>query len=179
MSTVLTVGDIVNLQAPILREETSILTAIDKLLDSKLNGAAVCDKNEQLIGFLSTHDIMVEMWCRNNQLQETTTVGELMNTDVMVIDASVRLSDALEYLALDMAQLYPTTDSGYVTNMTTLTVEERAKSIKVSKPQILPVLDKGQYVGLISRHEVLTGIRSLCEGNADITTAGMATVSTA
>ncbi|GAL12290.1 formate efflux transporter [Vibrio astriarenae] len=50
---------------------------------------------------------------------------------------------------------------GYATQMTTLSLEERAKSMKVNKPQILPVLNKGQYVGVVSRQEVLKALRTL------------------
>ncbi|WP_413111785.1 CBS domain-containing protein [Thaumasiovibrio sp. DFM-14] len=179
MNNALTVGDIANLQAPTLRVDTSLPAAIDILLGHKINGAPVCDTNGSLIGFLSAHDIMVEFWCKDHQLDNSVKVGDLMKTNVAVIEASERLSDALEYLALDMKQLYPTTDMGYATEMTTLSVEERAKSMKVSKPQILPVLDKGQYVGVISRHEVLNAIRLLFDGSANLSIADIVTANTA
>ncbi|MBY5948723.1 CBS domain-containing protein [Photobacterium rosenbergii] len=161
MSALLTVRDIVNTQAPTLSIETSLPAAIDVLSKNHINGAPVCDANGQLVGFLSAHDIMVEMWCQDYLPDEDVTVGNLMKTDLVTMDIEDRLTDALEFLALDKEQLYPTTAMGYATQMTTLSLEERAKSIKVNKPQILPIMENGKYVGVVSRQEVLKALRAL------------------
>ncbi|WEM43015.1 CBS domain-containing protein [Photobacterium sp. DA100] len=161
MSALLTVRDIVNTQAPTLGVEASLPSAIDVLSKNHINGAPVCDASGQLVGFLSAHDIMVEMWCQDYLPDDDVTVGNLMKTDLVTMDIEDRLTDALEYLALDKDQLYPTTAMGYATQLTTLSLEERAKSIKVNKPQILPVLDNGKYVGVVSRQEVLKALRAL------------------
>ncbi|MGR5065584.1 CBS domain-containing protein [Photobacterium sp. DNB22_13_2] len=161
MSALLTVRDIVNTQAPTLSVETSLPSAIDVLSKNHINGAPVCDVDNNLVGFLSAHDIMIEMWCQDYLPDEDVTVGNLMKTDLVTMDIEDRLTDALEFLALDKEQLYPTTAMGYATQMTTLSLEERAKSIKVNKPQILPVLENGKYVGVVSRQEVLKALRAL------------------
>ncbi|PSW13899.1 CBS domain-containing protein [Photobacterium sanctipauli] len=161
MSALLTVRDIVNTQAPTLSTDTNLPTAIDVLSKNHINGAPVCDESGNLIGFLSAHDIMVEMWCQDYLPDEDVSVGTLMKTDLVTMDIDDRLTDALEYLALDKEQLYPTTAMGYATQMTTLSLEERAKSIKINKPQILPVLEQGRYVGVVSRQEVLRALRAL------------------
>ncbi|MEZ9231354.1 CBS domain-containing protein [Vibrio amylolyticus] len=161
MSALLTVKDIVNSQAPTLRADSTLPAAIDVLSTNRINGAPVCDENGGLIGFLSAHDVMVEMWCEDYLPNEQVTVSDLMKTDLITIDINDRLTDVLEFLALDKDQLYPTTSMGYATQLTTLSVEERAKTIKVSKPQILPVLENGQFAGVVSRLEVLTALRAL------------------
>ncbi len=161
MSAVLTVRDIVNPDTPTMRVDTSLSMAIDILMDNQLNGAPVCNANNELVGFISAHDVMIEMWCQDYIPDNSVKVGDLMKTDVVTMDIEDRLTDALEYLAIDKEQLYPTTSMGYATQFTTLSVEERAKSIKVSKPQILPVMNKGRYVGVVSRQEVLKALRSL------------------
>ncbi|MCW8335599.1 CBS domain-containing protein [Vibrio sp. SCSIO 43135] len=161
MSALLTVSDIVNPQAPVLTADASLPVAIDMLLKNQINGAAVCDSEGNLQGFFSAHDVMVEMWCQDYIPDQDVTVGSLMKTDVVSIKANDRLTDVMEFLALDKEQLYPTTSMGYATRLTTLSVEERAKSIKVNRPQILPVVDAGKYVGTVSRKEVLAGLRTL------------------
>ncbi|MCK6262718.1 CBS domain-containing protein [Vibrio sp. ZSDE26] len=161
MSALLTVRDIVNTQAVSLNVDMNLSTAIDLLSRNTINGAPVCDAKGDLVGFLSAHDVMVEMWCQDYIPENSVKVGDLMKTDLVTMDIEDRLTDVMEYLALDKDQLYPTSAMGYATQLTTLSVEERAKTIKVSKPQILPVLNKGKYVGVVSRQEVLKGLRTL------------------
>ncbi|MGL6313960.1 CBS domain-containing protein [Vibrio sp. WXL103] len=174
MSALLTVRDIVNSQAPTFSVDTSLSSAIDLLIEHQTNGAPVLDAEGQLVGFLSAHDVMVEMWCQDYLPDYTVKVGHLMKTDVVTMNLEDRLTDALEELALDKEQLYPTSGMGYATQMTTLSLEERAKSIKVNKPQILPVLDQGQYVGVVSRQEVLKALRSLFNDSPSQTTEATA-----
>lgn len=161
MSALLTVRDIVNSQAPTLSADSTLPAAIDVLSNNHMNGAPVCDATGNLVGFLSAHDVMVEMWCEDYLPNEKVTVSDLMKTDLITIDINDRLTDVLEFLALDKEQLYPTTSMGYATQMTTLSVEERAKTIKVNKPQVLPVLENGQLAGVVSRQEILIALRSL------------------
>ncbi|WGV99432.1 CBS domain-containing protein [Vibrio sp. YMD68] len=161
MNALLTVRDIFNAQAPSLSADTSLSSAIDLLSKNRINGAPVCDPNGGLLGFLSAHDVMVEMWCQDYIPENDVKVADLMKTDLVTIDIDERLTHVLEYLALDKEQLYPSSAMGYATQLTTLSVEERAKSIKVNKPQILPVLENGKYVGVVSRQEVLKALRSL------------------
>ncbi|MGF1721396.1 CBS domain-containing protein [Vibrio kyushuensis] len=161
MSALLTVRDIVNPQAVSLNTDMKLSSAIDLLSENSINGAPVCNANGDLVGFLSAHDVMVEMWCQNYIPENDVTVADLMKTDLVTMDINDQLTDVLEYLALDKDQLYPTSAMGYATQLTTLSVEERAKEIKVNKPQILPVIDNGRYVGVVSRQEVLKGLRTL------------------
>lgn len=161
MSALLTIKDIVNTQAPVLNVDATLPFAIDVLSQHRVNGAPVCNDKGDLIGFLSAHDIMVEMWCQDYIPDSDVHVANLMKTDLVTVDVNDRLTDVLEFLALDKDQLYPTTAMGYATQMTTLSVEERAKTIKVNKPQILPVTDQGKFVGVVSRQEVLKALRTL------------------
>ena len=161
MSALLTVRDIVNAQATTLSADATLSSAIDVLSKNHVNGAPVCDANGSLIGFLSAHDIMVEMWCQDYLPDHGVRVRDLMKTDLVTLDIDDRLTDVIDFLALDKEQLYPTSAMGYATQLTTLSLEERAKSIKVNKPQILPVIQQGEYVGVVSRQEVLKALRTL------------------
>ncbi|MDG3086345.1 CBS domain-containing protein [Vibrio hannami] len=161
MSNLLTVRDILNVDSPVLAPDMPIAMAIDMFVNNSTKGAPVCDATGSLVGFLSAHDIMVEMWCQDYQPDTKVTVQELMKSELVTLDIESPLTDVIELLALDKDQLYPVTEMGYATELSTLSLEQRAKVMKVHKPQILPVLDNGKFAGVISRHEILQSIRTL------------------
>ena len=131
------------------------------LLDNHFTSAPVIGIDNRLVGFLSAHDVMVDLWCQDYLPAKEQTVADVMNRDVVAIDANERLVDVVEFLCIDKDQLYPTTSMGMTTRVTSLSLEERAKSIKVNKPQILPVLENGLMVGVVTRKEVLKALRPI------------------
>ncbi|MFS1415096.1 hypothetical protein BCU70_03565 [Vibrio sp. 10N.286.49.C2] len=155
----ITVKQIMNNQPITLSTETITSVALDTLLDNNLTSAPVIDDNLRLIGFLSVHDVMVDLWCENYIPQEEQKVVDIMNRNVVSISSKETLVNVIEALSIDKEQLFPTTSMGYATSMTTLSLEERAKAMKVAKPQVLPVLEDGKLVGSISRLEVMRAVR--------------------
>lgn len=155
------VKDIMNPKPVTIRAETPIAIALDVLLDNNVTSAPVVDVQNRLVGFFSAHDVMVELWCEDYIPVKDQKVVDIMSRDVVAIDAGDRLVDVVEFLCIDKEQLYPTSNMGIATRMTSLSLEERAKSIKVSKPQVLPVLENGQMVGVVTRTEVLKALRPI------------------
>lgn len=155
------VKDIMNPKPVTISAETPIAIALDVLLDNNVTSAPVVDVQNRLVGFFSAHDVMVELWCEDYIPVKDQKVVDIMSRDVVAIDAGDRLVDVVEFLCIDKEQLYPTSSMGIATRMTSLSLEERAKSIKVSKPQILPVLENGQMVGVVTRTEVLKALRPI------------------
>lgn len=155
------VKDIMNPKPVTISAETPIAIALDVLLDNNVTSAPVVDVQNRLVGFFSAHDVMVELWCEDYIPVKDQKVVDIMSRDVVAIDAGDRLVDVVEFLCIDKEQLYPTSNMGIATRMTSLSLEERAKSIKVSKPQVLPVLENGQMVGVVTRTEVLTALRPI------------------
>ncbi|AYF22138.1 formate transporter FocA [Vibrio parahaemolyticus] len=153
------VKDIMNPKPVTLSVEMPVAAALDTLLDNNLTSAPVVDLHNRLVGFFSTHDVMVELWCQDYIPVKDQKVVDLMSRDVVAIDAGDRLVDVVEFLCIDKEQLYPTSSMGIATRLTSLSLEERAKSMKVSKPQVLPVLENGQMVGVVTRQEVLKALR--------------------
>ena len=153
------VKEIMNPSPVTLSVEMPVSTALDTLLDNNLISAPVVDIENRLVGFFSAHDVMVELWCQDYIPAQEQKVVDLMSRDVVAIDANDRLVDVVEFLCIDKEQLYPTTSMGMATRFTSLSLEERAKSIKVSKPQVLPVLENGLMVGVVTRNEVLKALR--------------------
>lgn len=155
------VKDIMNPKPVTISAETPIAIALDVLLDNNVTSAPVVDVQNRLVGFFSAHDVMVELWCEDYIPVKDQKVVDIMSRNVVAIDAGDRLVDVVEFLCIDKEQLYPTSSMGIATRMTSLSLEERAKSIKVSKPQVLPVLENGQMVGVVTRTEVLTALRPI------------------
>ncbi|NRF29111.1 formate transporter FocA [Vibrio coralliilyticus] len=161
MNNLLFVKDIMNNDPVTLTPEMSTPAAIDTLLENHVVSAPVVDAEERLIGFFSAHDVMVDLWCQDYIPVEGQKVVDLMSRDVIAISVNDKLIDVAEFLCIDKEQLYPTTSIGIATTFTSLSLEERAKSIKVHKPHVLPILDNGKFVGVVTREDVLKALRTI------------------
>lgn len=168
MSNTILVKNIMNTNPTTLTAEMMIPTAIDILLDNQIISAPVVDSEQRLIGFFSAHDVMVDLWCQDYLPSEGQKVVDLMTRDVVAVDVTDKLVDVAEFLCIDKEQLYPTTSMGIATRFCTLSLEERAKSMKVSKPHVLPVLENGQFVGVVTRVNVLDALRNVYGERASI-----------
>lgn len=161
MNNNLTALDIMNSTPVVLRADMPTPTAIDTLLDNHLASAPVCDIDGRLVGFFSAHDVMVDLWCQDYIPNANQKVVDLMSREVVAIDSKDKLVDIAEFLCIDKEQLYPTTSMGMATRFTTLSLEERAKSMKVHQPHVLPVLENGKLVGVVTRDAVLAALRPI------------------
>ncbi len=161
MSTNILVQDIMNPNPITLSADVHTPTAIDTLLDNHIISAPVVDVEGRLVGFFSAHDVMVDLWCQDYLPVSGQKVVDLMSRDVVAIDVSDKLVDVAEFLCIDKEQLYPTTSVGIATRFSTLSLEERAKSMRVSKPHVLPVLDNDKLVGVVTRENVLAALRNI------------------
>ncbi|MDN3680741.1 formate transporter FocA [Vibrio tapetis subsp. quintayensis] len=169
MNTNTTVKTLINAPAFSLQADMPTELAIDSLVGQNLNGAAVTDKSGRLVGFFSLHDVLVELWCQDYIPVKGQKVVDLMSRDVVAIDANDSLVNIAEYICLDKDQLYPTTDMGIATSFNTLSLEERAKSLKNTKPKSYPVLDGDTFIGTVTRIDVMRALRSVYGEKADAT----------
>ncbi|MFM2586844.1 formate transporter FocA [Vibrio sp. TBV020] len=161
MNNNITAKNVMNSNPLILRAEMLTPVAIDSLLEHRQVSAPVCDIEGRLVGFFSAHDIMVDLWCQDYIPAKEQKVVDIMARDVIAIDVNDKLVDIAEFLCVDKDQLYPTTSMGIATQLTTLSLEERAKAMKVSKPHVLPVLEDGKLVGVITREDILNALRPI------------------
>ncbi|MGX9418250.1 formate transporter FocA [Vibrio sp. RC27] len=138
-----------------------VALAVDVLLDNQLTGAPVVNVEGRVVGFFSTHDVMVELWCQDYIPAEDQKVVDLMSRDVVAVDIKERLIDIAEYLSVDREQLYPTTSVGIATSFSSLSVEERAKTSKLNRPYVMPVMEDGHLVGTITRQQVFQALRPI------------------
>lgn len=167
MNTNTTVKTLINAPAFSLQADMPTELAVDSLVGQNLNGAAVTDKSGRLVGFFSLHDVLVELWCQDYIPVKGQKVVDLMSRDVVAIDANDSLVNIAEYICLDKDQLYPTTDMGIATSFNTLSLEERAKSLKNTKPKSYPVLEGDTFIGTVTRIDVIRALRSVYGEKAD------------
>ena len=161
MNTNTIIKTIMNTNPTTLSVEMPTAVAIDTLLDAQQVSAPVCDLEGRLVGVFSIHDVMVDLWCQDYIPTAGQKVVDLMSRDVVAIDANDKLVDVAEFLCIDKEQLYPTSSMGIATRFTTLSLEERAKAMKVSQPHMLPVLENGTMVGVLTRAEVMQALRPI------------------
>ncbi|QFT12732.1 formate transporter FocA [Vibrio sp. THAF190c] len=161
MNTNTIIKTIMNTSPTTLSVEMPTAVAIDTLLDAQQVSAPVCDLEGRLVGVFSIHDVMVDLWCQDYIPTTGQKVVDLMSRDVVAIDANDKLVDVAEFLCIDKEQLYPTSSMGIATRFTTLSLEERAKAMKVSQPHMLPVLENGTMVGVLTRAEVMQALRPI------------------
>lgn len=161
MKNSVTVQTIMDTHPITLNADTLVSQAIDTLVDHTVSAAPVVDKEGRLIGIFSAHDVMVELWCQDYLPNIEQKVVELMKSDVIAIKTDDSLVDVAEFFCIDKEQLFPTTSMGIATQFTNLSIEDRAKSMKVSKPHVLPVLADGKLVGVLNRNHVLAELRSI------------------
>ena len=146
-----------------LRANMPITEAISLLTKSNTQGAPVLDETGVLVGFLSFHDVMVDLWCQYYAPNQEKVVADLMSSKVTSINSTETLYNIVELLCIDKNQLYPTSNMGISTtnNLSSISVEERAKSMNITNHQVLPVLDNGALVGVITRLEVIQALQPL------------------
>lgn len=161
MKNTITAKDIMNTQPAILSADMPIPLAMDSLEDRDMTSAPVCNIDGNLVGFLSAHDIMIDLWCEGYLPVDDKKVVDIMTRDVIAINSSEKLINIVELFCIDKEQLYPVSSGGIATSFTLLSLEERAKAASVNKPQVLPVIEEGKFVGVITRKEVLNALRPI------------------
>ncbi|MBU2713814.1 formate transporter FocA [Zooshikella harenae] len=159
MSTKQTVKSILQHSVFSLKVDMPTAVAIDKLLECDLEGAPVVNNEGQLVGFFSIHNVLVDLWCQGYIPVENQKVVDLMSRDIMAINANDSLVDLVEFMCIDKEKLFPVTDSGIATHLSTLSLEERAKQMNVARPHILPVVEEGKLIGLITLADVARALR--------------------
>lgn len=153
--------DIMTSNPIVLSADMPIEKALSLLSDKNIQGSPVIDTKGSLVGFLSVHDIMVDLWCQYYSPNKGQVVSDLMNKELDSIEANESLFNIIELLCIDKKQLYPTSNMGIGTanHLSSVSLEQRAKETATTKHQILPVLDQGVLVGVITRVEIT---KALC-----------------
>ncbi|MDP5255266.1 MULTISPECIES: formate transporter FocA [unclassified Vibrio] len=155
------VKDLMTTPALTLSATLSVPKAMDFLFEHHIDGAPVTDGQGHLLGYFSLHDVLLDLWCQDYLPDDQQTVADLMQTEVIAVDAQESLINIAEFLCIDKTQIYPTTDNGIAITLNHLSIEERAKQHMAHRPHHLPVLDNQKLVGVLPRQAVAKALRAV------------------
>ena len=156
-----TIKQFMNTTPFVLRPDMPVEIALDQLMDRNLSGAVVINQTNDVLGFFSEHEVLVELWCEDYIPESGRKVADLMKTDIVSVAPSDTLLELAEFYAIDKERLYPTTDMGIATSFTTLSVNDRAREMRIAKPRILPVIENNKLVGIVTRDNVIQHLRAI------------------
>ncbi|GDY26900.1 formate transporter FocA [Agarivorans sp. Toyoura001] len=155
----MTVADIMSPADNALSPDMTIASACDALLAQEAPGAVVVNESNELQGFISELEILRKLWLEDYRKPSTTTVASIMQKDIMTVAPNHNLLKLAEYMSVDVAQVYPVSDSGVLLSSTHQPLEERLRNSSVYRPKVFPVVENGKLVGVVTRHQVLKALR--------------------
>ncbi len=89
----LTIRDVMTVDVTTLTESTPITEALRTLIDGKISGAPVINKDRQIVGVVSEVDLLSLFW-----ESDAETVGNVMTADPVCFDADRPLVDVVDCL---------------------------------------------------------------------------------
>jgi CBS domain-containing protein len=126
MLSKITIADYMSKHLVTLTEETSVLDAIQKLLNHKVTSAPVLDAQKRLVGMFSEKDSMkVVLECAYNQSM-SGKVGEYMSMDIVTVDANASIVDLASRFEASSVRSYPVYDDNQLVGLISRTDVLRA-----------------------------------------------------
>jgi CBS-domain-containing membrane protein len=151
-----TAKDIMTRDVITVTPDTDITQATKILLERRINGLPVVDKNQRLVGIVCQSDMIAQ--------QQRIPIPSLFT----LLDGYITLSSAKHFekevqkIAATLVAQAMTADPVTVKPDTSL--EEIAHLMVGKKLHTLPVVDKGKLVGIVGKEDML---RTLMTGNAE------------
>ena len=151
-----TVQDIMTRDVITVTPDTDITQATKILLEHRINGLPVVDKNQRLVGIVCQSDMIAQ--------QQRIPLPSLFT----LLDGYITLSSAKHFekevakIAATQVLHAMTADPVTVTPDTSL--EEIAQLMVVKKLHTLPVVDNGELVGIVGKEDML---RTLMGGSSE------------
>ena len=151
-----TAKDIMTSDVITVTPDTDITQATKILLEQRINGLPVVDKNQRLVGIVCQSDMIAQ--------QQRIPIPSLFT----LLDGYITLSSAKHFekevqkIAATLVAQAMTADPVTVKPDTSL--EEIAHLMVGKKLHTLPVVDKGELVGIVGKEDML---RTLMTGNAE------------
>lgn len=151
-----TAKDIMTRDVITVTPDTDITQATKILLERRINGLPVVDKNQRLVGIVCQSDMIAQ--------QQRIPLPSLFT----LLDGYITLTSAKQFekevqkIAATLVAQAMTADPVTVKPDTSL--EEIAHLMVGKKLHTLPVVDKGKLVGIVGKEDML---RTLMTGNAE------------
>ena len=132
-------------------EEDSIENVLKILVDNKISGVPIVNKDMEVVGFISDGDIMKFIAKQDPRIIDMTSF-----VTVWYVSESLdqKMDDLLNINVMELATtkiIYATPDQS---------VDEVARTLGKKRIKKLPVIQDGKLVGVISRHNIIRFIIS-------------------
>lgn len=150
----LTVNDIMQVQTLTFTADRCIYQALAMLSEQSLSAAPVLDSKQQLIGFVSEQDILRLLWSEEYSSELNYQLNDVMQTEILTVDASQPITTLLEFMVVDKEKLFPVSSSGMLMSSQYQSYEQRLKAATAQRPSIYPVIHDGKMCGIISRKQL-------------------------
>jgi len=102
-----TVRDYMSANLITFAPDTDILTAINRLIEKRISGAPVVDKQGNLVGILSEKDCLRVALQASYHGESAGTVAEYMHADVRTVDADANIADVAAMFLNEEYRRYP------------------------------------------------------------------------
>ncbi|GLT17578.1 CBS domain-containing protein [Vibrio zhanjiangensis] len=115
----LKVKDYMTLQAVKFSPEMSLSVALEKMLKSNYLGGPVINDKQEVIGFLSGHDLLDKMVKASYYCQETYSVSDCMHTEVISVRSDTSIIELADMMKSGKPKVYPVIDNGKLVGIIT------------------------------------------------------------
>lgn len=115
----LKVRDYMTLQAVTFRPEMSLSAALEKVMKSSYLGGPVINEKEEVIGFLSGHDLLDKLVKVSYYCQDTHIVSDCMHPDVIAVGPDTSIIELADMMQVGKPKVYPVIDNGKLVGIIT------------------------------------------------------------
>ncbi|PKG39955.1 formate transporter FocA [Psychromonas sp. Urea-02u-13] len=150
----LIVSDIMQPQTLLFSADSCIYQALAVLSEQTLSAAPVVNDKEQLIGFVSEQDILRLLWSEEYSADLNYQLKDVMQTEILTVDASQAITTLLEFMVVDKEKLFPVNQSGMLMSSQYQSYDQRLKAASANRPSIYPVIHEGKICGIITRKQL-------------------------
>ena len=134
--------------------------AVSKLAKAGQDGAPVVDQQGKLAGFFSTHDLLVELWCRHYLKGHTIQIQQLMRTELETVSPNDSILNLAECMCIDYGTLS-------LASKTMKSTTELVREQQVKRPRQYPVVKQGRLVGMVTRQHVVDALSGLFDNSVN------------
>ncbi|MBU2895512.1 CBS domain-containing protein [Vibrio hepatarius] len=115
----LKVKDYMTLQAVTFKPEMSLSAALEKMLKSSYLGGPVINEREEVIGFLSGHDLLDKLVKVSYYCQDTHIVSDCMHSKVLSVGPDTSIIELADMMKSGKPKVYPVIDNGRLVGIIT------------------------------------------------------------
>lgn len=114
-----------------IRDDVADIAAT--LLENRILGAPVVDKDKKVVGFVSEQDCIKEMLNTAWHCELTATAADVMQSDVLTVDPYMDITDLAQQMTTTKPKMYPVVQDGKLLGIITRSDVLRALVEKSAK----------------------------------------------